>query len=423
MRVIGATLPVISVLWVGLAATACEAVLGIESLPRGSFTYAEPDCGDCVLSNCAAAESACFDDPECRALFDCLNGCPTSDVDCRAACDAEYGTAFGRLASEALDSCRRVSCVDSCYGTGNFWRAEYDSNDACVSCINSQCRDELRECVGSNQCERGYACTRSCSDPACWVRCFHRVVGNSLVQPARNRECISDNCGLQCGSGTPMECIGQYSWGDEELADATIDYSVRFRLIDATLALVPAEGATVRACGLPTADCVASDEQQIDADGRVILSLPTSAFGWRGRFEVDGQVNGEDLLPLQFYTDRPLRHFEDLHAFNVIPDSLLELLFVGIGERYTPGTGFVTVLPLACDVEFASNVSFDISEGAKTPDTAITTGTGADVQLLNLNPGVWTLTGRLPNGEIFNETEVLVRSRSNTGVYMYPRTR
>lgn len=69
-------------------------------------------CTVCILEDCEGEMNACLADPECLALYNCLNGCPNVDLACQQACYADHGAGVPTL--QAMLECSQVMCPNEC---------------------------------------------------------------------------------------------------------------------------------------------------------------------------------------------------------------------------------------------------------------------------------------------------------------------
>lgn len=65
---------------------------GVCSLQSIGLTFTRPECTECMQTSCCAATTACFSgDTECKALFTCVNACPSHGAPVVAVSDAGAG--------------------------------------------------------------------------------------------------------------------------------------------------------------------------------------------------------------------------------------------------------------------------------------------------------------------------------------------
>lgn len=69
-------------------------------------------CGECIFSSCSDAANACFSEPDCFLLFDCLTSCPPLNVVCQDGCYADFGGGAPTL-QDLLD-CSQSRCDPVC---------------------------------------------------------------------------------------------------------------------------------------------------------------------------------------------------------------------------------------------------------------------------------------------------------------------
>jgi hypothetical protein len=67
-------------------------------------------CESCIMTSCAAQENACYSDPACGALLDCLGNC--QDQTCDDQCFSQHQAGAPKL--DALDACIEQSCAAQC---------------------------------------------------------------------------------------------------------------------------------------------------------------------------------------------------------------------------------------------------------------------------------------------------------------------
>jgi hypothetical protein len=86
------------------AATTCDG-----SCPWGNDV---PPCGECIYESCEDEVNACFAQPSCLLLFDCLTGCGPVGLTCQEQCYQDFGAGTALL--QAVLECSVDECDGAC---------------------------------------------------------------------------------------------------------------------------------------------------------------------------------------------------------------------------------------------------------------------------------------------------------------------
>ena len=416
------------------ALTACDSIIGIESLPRRSDSVKEtPECRTCSEQSCAPTREACLSDPLCRDLYGCVATCMTSELGgplCRGRCEKGSAAAKGP-AWRALDACRRINCSDECYGFRGFGQTV---DDRCA-CSDDVCEPFIRRCVRSGElrageqigaCERRFACLASRArpiDPDDAVGCAYEEEGGQ-AELQLVRFCWQ---GAACGacpvaSGKMFDCREKYQWSRP--ADKTEE---SFSLIVADRRGRPITNAVVDACGIADCDTCTTpmDTKTTGADGTARLNLSTFGGGFRGCF----QVRAPGKIPTLWFLGRPVTRTEWLQG--VVAFSEEEIKQITADLAVTPDfmtRGQLMVGARDCLFSPASGVTFDAPtapgsfglyiRGTETTREGPTDDTG-QAAFGNLPPGPFTVVMRNKSGELGRAT-ARIRPGWVTGIYVFP---
>jgi hypothetical protein len=86
------------------AATTCDG-----ACPWGNDV---PPCGECIYEDCEDEVNACFAQPSCLLLFDCLTGCGPVGLTCQEQCYQDFGAGTALL--QAVLECSVDECDSAC---------------------------------------------------------------------------------------------------------------------------------------------------------------------------------------------------------------------------------------------------------------------------------------------------------------------
>ncbi|MBI2391778.1 MAG: hypothetical protein HYV09_19465 [Deltaproteobacteria bacterium] len=334
-------------------ALGCDRLLGIEDLPRApgdaggppstAIEYASKACATCANSQCASQRDACLADSACRGLYSRLAMCVVDDVKCRAAAERASGGADRSPAYLALDSCRRQSCVDDCYGSKGLLQAV---NGAC-GCADAKCEAKTRACIQSGLgrtsvlggCERLIACIAADPNPSEWVACTERygrwAEYGPLVDCLKGTACASlvpqpdaspveTTCPLPTGE---LSCVRNFAYGTTANTSVTMKLGVFF--LEGNK---PAVGAKVTACRFGNCTACAPEAGAVavvDAEGKATLQIPTPTGSYAGCLKVEPPAPDPDAgttakyLDMRVFTGRNISVNEDvLQTFLLTRDAL-----------------------------------------------------------------------------------------------------
>lgn len=334
------------------AAGGCRQILGLEqreASPCAVFTYAEPECEQCMLDACCDEAAACSGDDVCRGAYDCLAGCAVDDTACRVDCDG--------LLLETVDStnppfatvrdCRAGQCAVACASCGGFFD---EFGEACNQCISEECCAEAVACAADPQCVAFFRCVARETAPGEPTAC-DLDAGPVFAQGAA---CSFAHCAEECGFGARFECAGRFSWPTNTLNPTTFQYRATF--FDAINTTMLIEGADVQACTLfdPTCERSSHDHEVTGADGSVQLTIPIGTSAFEGYLLVR-KIGYVDLLVA---VAKPLIHDEDL-SFPLVATSTLHSL----GKEIDPDAGHLFMQAQDCSGAAASGASFEHSAG------------------------------------------------------------
>ena len=81
---------------------------------HGSCNWGQPipPCTQCIYSDCTQQMNACFADPQCIPLLDCLDACPPNSVVCAQGCYNQHGA--GAMALQPVIDCSSQKCQPQC---------------------------------------------------------------------------------------------------------------------------------------------------------------------------------------------------------------------------------------------------------------------------------------------------------------------
>ncbi|MEJ7735326.1 MAG: hypothetical protein WKG00_39845, partial [Polyangiaceae bacterium] len=71
-----------------------------------------PPCTECIYDQCEDETNACFVEPQCLALLQCLMDCDPLELSCQDQCYDDHGAGVDTL--EVLLQCRAANCSSRC---------------------------------------------------------------------------------------------------------------------------------------------------------------------------------------------------------------------------------------------------------------------------------------------------------------------
>ena len=95
--------------------------MGACFLPELEEATPAPDpCTSCASTACAAESGACFADPACAVLLECVLACDPDVESCPIDCTTKDGAAEGLPLALPVAECTSVSCADVCPAIPGF---------------------------------------------------------------------------------------------------------------------------------------------------------------------------------------------------------------------------------------------------------------------------------------------------------------
>ncbi|MBW2535181.1 MAG: hypothetical protein JRI55_27055 [Deltaproteobacteria bacterium] len=402
----------------------CNTVLGIDQLPGDSAAYASPLCESCVLDRCLEPETACLDDAACSSLYRCLAQCEPNDLGCRQRCEGEAAETVAGPLAQALDSCRRQSCLDECLGPGGVMASV---GAECSACFDDWCAEVSRACVAEAACERTYACSGDCDDPECLLHCGYDLYGLPSDVTDDLEECFGD-CAAPCARGERWDCVEQFSWGTPETGVDWLPFTFKVRRGSLT-STAAGEGLSVDVCAPFVDPCapVSSPAATVDATGRVQLELPvTPRSGFLGYL----RISGTGAYPTYFFFGRPITRTETAVGV-LVPDSeqaAVQMAAV-FGAEPQPGLGHLAVGMWDCWFQEGAGVTLSVDDEGWVEGTSLASYFPVAAEVTAVNQGTWfafnltpgwrTVTARRDGRQVSEQT-VLVRADQATQVQMFP---
>ncbi|HMR73681.1 MAG TPA: hypothetical protein PKD61_01170 [Polyangiaceae bacterium] len=412
-------------------ALACNTVLGIESLPRGSegtgggAGYASEACGSCIAAACNAERSACQFDAECSELAACLAQCLPSQPACRGACWNLHGTQLNRATSLDFDKCQRTHCLEACIGSGGYAKG---LSAECGVCVDQQCAKLSRACAEQPICDRVYSCAARSflspgHGPGPLFGCFSVDVP-VVSQATDDLEDCWHQC-EQCPIGNDWRCVGQFEWGRPESSVKVIPNTFTVEEVDEKQLRDPAPGVTVEVCSGLLPSC-AADPQVTDELGRVFLQLPNAKFGFEGHL----RLTRSDLMSTLYFLGRPVVFPESQLGWLVFSPGLYKAAAAFEGAPVVPGMGHVSVVVWDCNVQEAPGISLSIDQAHEEPGvtknvyldgTTTSTGKSGAAAIANVIPGQVTVQARVEKtGQLVAEYEIEVVADTISGLSLFP---
>ncbi len=405
-----------------LAFVACRQVLGIESREEGAPPIPLGEaCGACVATACDAAERACAADPKCVEAAACLAGAGLDNPTGRIACLSEHAQASIKPALRALDQCMRSPCQDACYGRAGYFAAY---GDDCVGCTETECGDQMAECVRDPHCEGlavdALADPRSVDPPA--LGRLLNAPGDAGEEERGMSEC-SFQCNERCGfDGKDLSCLGSYAWPLEvESGDASLELDVS-AIVDTSGITVPVPGATYELCASAPCEVVASTTTDASGFGRVYTRLPYPQ-GFRGFGRLSGELGGEPLVTTHFF------------AYPILAGARGSAILVGrtVFEQAAafaggaiPGKAHLYIAALDCRARRAPNIVLELPPEKSADATLLyLNGEGATsddgvVYIWNAEPGCYDIVGT-SNGVETHRMRVQAEPDVVSEVFLVPK--
>lgn len=427
-----------------VALAGCDALLGIEELPRGttsndaSVVDAAPQpneaCISCETSACASEKSTCTGDAACAPLLACLELCAAGEVLCRGECERKHVAGARTKAFADIDLCRRKSCVDACFGGSGFGSAI----DSACGCVNPTCAAQMLACVQSGvtsdppfapgACDRRLACIAHKPNPDNYVDCVMDLEGgdqaNALLGCMRDTDCPTDDSGPKCSiySGV-LGCLRNYSYATTSAPIKAFTFGLE------TLAKEPVKGATVIACSPAKCgpDCIVQGTGVTDEFGKATFELKTAEGAFDGCIYVPPY---QDYMGMNVVPGRRIRRNETMVTSYALPEGILAIYTEGGKPLITDGTrGHVLIAIHDCiwrrlpgasvsmtDIDAETQLAY--LQGTDVVPEMATTRTGA-AAYINVPVGVHEITVTVGDVTIARQ-KVTVRGRELTDVNIYP---
>jgi hypothetical protein len=147
------------------------------------------DCTNCTAAQCQDTYCACFNNPACVAIVQCIQGCAGDD-----ACVQDCLTQNSDGASDAilLGDCTAESCDVECPGAG-------PDLPPCYECTFEQCSTEMNTCFANPECAAIILCAQACpaGDQTCVQDCVVQHPGG-VTDAQAVLTCSNTNCQAQC---------------------------------------------------------------------------------------------------------------------------------------------------------------------------------------------------------------------------------
>ena len=173
----------------------------LEKLPEKSCAVCEKIANG-GTSTCAQLTASCLADDECRGYYECIGDGKKTQADCFA----EFPIAEGPFTAAKSCVCQQA-CADECAGepscaaVGKCGHSLDDETDACATCIETSCCEQMRECTVDGRC--AFCLTKDDS------------FGSCKRNPARQAlaTCALDRCANEC-AGSTLPTIGASAAAD-----------------------------------------------------------------------------------------------------------------------------------------------------------------------------------------------------------------
>jgi len=127
------------------------------------------------------------------------------------ACSNDPNTLFARAdaGSRAAPERRDILSLYADLGQGG----------ACAACLEAECSDEERACLGDPDCTEQAMCKARCRDPQCAMHCPRGAEGTSLADLTLAADavltpdaCRRKRCVGPCAVGRSLDCRGDFEW-------------------------------------------------------------------------------------------------------------------------------------------------------------------------------------------------------------------
>ena len=145
-------------------------------------------CSDCVAVSCPATYCACYNDPECLAIFLCTDGCGP-DQACQQACLTAHpsGISEAYLVIDCAGSLCSVACPKS------------KPVDPCSKCLFEDCAPAMNACLAEPECLALYNCLKACGNInlACQQACY-QAHGAGVPTLQAVLQCSDTTCKPSC---------------------------------------------------------------------------------------------------------------------------------------------------------------------------------------------------------------------------------
>ncbi len=144
---------------------------------------------------CEAPSTACENDPECKTLWNCTDGCADAEFEsCAQKCASQH--MLGTEKFYKYKGCIHAACYSECYCK----QCSY-GDDGCFDCLQSKCGavcascDQSADCIALDRCY-WLVCTDP-DDEACPDKCLaENPNGDPLLKPLYN--CFDTTCQAEC---------------------------------------------------------------------------------------------------------------------------------------------------------------------------------------------------------------------------------
>jgi hypothetical protein len=149
-------------------------------------------CTNCTAAQCQATYCDCFNNPDCVALVQCLQGCTPGDAACQQTCFTDNQN--GISDSVLLADCVEPNCngPTECNGSGQ-------ALGPCEECLFTSCPAEMNTCLANAECYALITCAQACppGDQACINNCgLMHTGGINDAQGVLN--CANNACAAVC---------------------------------------------------------------------------------------------------------------------------------------------------------------------------------------------------------------------------------
>ena len=141
-------------------------------------------CDKCSQERCCETRTAC--DPECKAIFTCINTCTDGAAVCVNKCMDAHPT--GAAGYSAQNACVNLYCTTPCGGKA----------DPCRDCRLENCALEHVTCFADPECRRYGYCFEACTDAACDEGCRSKTTAAVVKRYDAYNACLNKRCGSVC---------------------------------------------------------------------------------------------------------------------------------------------------------------------------------------------------------------------------------